>query len=200
MVNCSFKKNVSPNNQGVENWQLTISAWGLIKAMESKISFIFRTVPKLFWLRESMKDKNYFITGLMHSCTKNLLQTWFILKTWSAICFIMTHHEPWTMNWHSIWLFAIEVLDDLWNDTSLLKLCINMFMFMNFIVFWAKIWQNEQLTGMRVRVLNKALIRALILPSCMSAAKNEHCRQQWSAFFVDHFPRNVCLLGSLLAT
>lgn len=95
MVNCSFKKNVSPNNQGVENWQLTISAWGLIKAMESKISFIFRTVSKLFWLRESMKDKNYFITGLMHSCTKNLLQTWFILKIWSAICFIMTH-EPWT--------------------------------------------------------------------------------------------------------
>lgn len=112
----------------------------------------------------------------------------------------MFHNDSWTMNWHSIWLFAIEALDDLWNDTSLLKLCINMFMFMNFIVFWAKIWQNEQLTGMRVRVLNKALIYALILPSCMSAAKNEHRRQQWSAFFVDHFPRNVCLFGSLLTT
>lgn len=124
MVNCSFKKNVSPNNQGVENWQLTISAWGLIKAMESKISFIFRTVSKLFWLRESMKDKNYFITGLMHSCTKNLLQTWFILKTWSVICFIMTH-EPWTgiaydcllsiggyrgSRWFVKWYFLVEVV------------------------------------------------------------------------------------------
>lgn len=99
----------------------------------------------------------------------------------------MFHNDLQSMNWHNIGLFAIEVLDDLWNDTSLLKLGLNMFMFMYFIVCWAKIWQNEQLTGMRVRVLNKALIHALILAPCMSAAKNEHCRQQWSAVLLTIF-------------